>query len=82
MQFRYRQPADAYERFAPGCFDGVIGKAVKLNFEGTVLGDATLVAAEVVEDGRAAWFTFEAPVEVLSIPGPDVLPFDVVWTEE
>ena len=63
---QFVQHAAENERFAPGCFDSVIGSNVPWNFRETddgpvlsQLGSATLVGAEVAEDGRSVLFTVE-----------------------
>jgi hypothetical protein len=61
MRLRIRQPAGKHERYAPGCFDGMIGMTGTVDLAGFPLGEATLLEAEVVEDGRAAWLTFDIP---------------------
>jgi hypothetical protein len=49
--------AAEYERFAPGAFDGSVGKTLKLN--GTRTGNGTLIDAVVSGDGLSVALTIE-----------------------
>lgn len=56
-----RMAAGAAAVYAPGAFDASVGRTVPVTVATVPLRrlDATLVAAEVVEDGAAALLTFE-----------------------
>lgn len=76
------------ERFAPGAFDGLVGKAVPWNFretdDGPVkrrLGTATVVGAEVSPDGRTACLTAELVWDVAEIPLPGGSPMSFSVTD-
>lgn len=47
------------ERFAPDAFDSQIDKEVPFKLENRKVGTATLIAAEVIDDGCAALLTYE-----------------------
>lgn len=80
----FRQHPEPHERYAPGCFNSVIGKTVPWTFKHTEddpdprhLGTATVLAVEVDADGRGSTWTVEwvslspqdgAPPEPLSSP--------------
>ena len=53
------QPAEAFERFAPGAFDRTIGQVIPLKYEGRVIGHQRVIAAEVADDGSGVMFTVE-----------------------
>lgn len=66
MRFAMKQCAAPGERFLPGCFDSVIGQTIPVNYrqseDGLVarrLGEGTLVAARISQDGSSAELTFE-----------------------
>jgi len=58
-----RIPADVDEVFAPGAFDGNIGKAmaVTLTGRGADAVEGVVRAAEVIDDGLAVLLTVEVP---------------------
>ena len=66
-RIRLRQQAGPYERYASDAFEGMIGQVVPMDLQGVPLGDAVLIGAEVIEDGRAVWLEFELPG---SFPAP------------
>jgi phage head maturation protease len=47
------------ERFAPGAFDGTVGKEVPLTYEEREIGRGRVVSAEVAEDGSGVSITYE-----------------------
>lgn len=60
MVVTIREPAGGeYDRFGPHAFDARIGDEVPMKFEGERCGTAKLVAAEIIEDGRAALLTLD-----------------------
>jgi hypothetical protein len=58
-----RIPADKDEAFAPGAWDGSIGKAmaVTLTGRGADAVEGVIRAAEVTDDGSAVLLTVEVP---------------------
>jgi len=53
------QPAADDERFAPGAFDGSIGKRIPWTYEGSRIGTATVVNAVVADDGSGVTLTLD-----------------------
>ncbi len=56
-----RIAAGEHERFAAGAFDSQVGKSVPFKLGETQVADATVVAAEVAEDGTEAVLTVDIP---------------------
>lgn len=67
MRFQLRQPAGDHKRFAATAFDSQIGESTKIIVNKQPVSTAQLVAAEVIEDGRAALLTYESDSEVVAI---------------
>lgn len=55
------EPAAPGERFAHDAFDSQVGRTVPLRVEGSPNAEATVVAAEVSDDGRAVTLTLDVP---------------------
>jgi hypothetical protein len=53
--------AAEHERFAPHSWDGQLGQTVPFKVEGRHVADATVIAAEVAEDGAEVTLTVEVP---------------------
>jgi hypothetical protein len=67
------QTAQPGERFASDSFDGQIGRTVPLRVDGSPQeADATVIAAQVSDDGTSVDLTLDIPAAVL--PPPDVRP--------
>lgn len=58
MKYQYYQSAEANSIFAKDAFENSIGKPFKLNLA-DISEEATLVAAEVIDDGKAVLMTIE-----------------------
>lgn len=60
-------PAGPGERFAHGAFDSQVGRTVPLRIEGSSdAAEATVLAAEVSDDGTAVTLTLDVPDGVIS----------------
>lgn len=65
------QPAAPNERFAANAFDSQVGSTVPLRIEGSSeAAQATVVAAEVSDDGGAVTLTLEVPDGVIPVATP------------
>jgi hypothetical protein len=53
--------AAEHERFAAHSWDGQIGKTVPFKVEGRHIADATVIAADVAEDGTEVALTIDVP---------------------
>lgn len=69
IQFKLTPPNEN-DIFNEGCFDSNIGKEIRI--QGMV---GLLIAAEVIEDGKAVLLTFDlkgvTPMEIISVKDPD-----------
>lgn len=75
MRFKVRREAGEHEIFAKNAFDSQIGKTVPVNFRETddspviaSVGQARLVSATVIEDGKAVDLVLESLFEDGEIP--------------
>lgn len=59
MRFQVCDNAGDNERFAATAFESQIGNEVRATVQKKRVCNVTLVAAEVIEDGRAALLTYE-----------------------
>ncbi len=50
-------------RFAPGCFDSQIGKSIPFKIEDRLVGEAKIVAVDIIASGTIAEMTFETDIE-------------------
>lgn len=67
MRVELRLEAEPGQCFAPHAFDKLVGSTVPVKFgqaDGITIGEGTVVAARVVDDGAAAILTVDT-VEVL-----------------
>lgn len=74
MRITYKQPAADGERFAKDAFESQLGKIILMNYRKTEdgpvvapMGEALLVGADILEEGRVAELTFE----ILTFTGGD-----------
>lgn len=64
-----QQPAAPGERFAHDAFDSQVGRTVPLHIEGSPdAAEATVVAAEVSDDGTAVKLTLDVPDGLIPQP--------------
>lgn len=68
MRITFWQSAEDHERYAPHAFDRCVGQTVPWTFKETEhgpaisrLGEATVVAVEVADDGSGATWTVDVP---------------------
>ena len=65
------EPAAPGERFAHDAFDSQVGRTVPFRVEGSPdAAEATVLAAEVSDDGRAVTLTLDVPDGLLSLATP------------
>lgn len=82
ITYKYKQPAADGERFAEDAFNSQLGKIILMNYRETEdspvvapMGEARLVRADILEDGKIAELTFE----ILKFTGGDAT--DAVLTQ-
>jgi len=69
------QTANPGERFAHNAFDSQVGRTIPFRIEGTDAGQATVVGAEVSDDGTSVKLTLDVPADALpqSLTSPERL---------
>jgi hypothetical protein len=64
-------PAGPGERFAHGAFDSQVGRTVPFRVEGSSdAAEATVIAAEISDDGTAVTLTLDVPDGTIPAPTP------------
>jgi hypothetical protein len=66
MRYSFRVRAEDHERFAPHAFDNAIGTTVPITLNGRPIGDATVVAADVADDGGSVELTYDMLGDLLA----------------
>lgn len=67
MKVTFRMCADDGDRFAPGAFDGQIGKVIPILADGGA-SQALLIAAKVADDGTSAELTVDGDLRLPEEP--------------
>lgn len=71
QQVNISEPAAPGERFAPDAFDTQVGRTVPFRIEGSPdVAEATLLAAEVSDDGTSVTLTLDVPDGTIPAPTP------------